>query len=100
MTEYLVDQALEDLDPDAVGRFADELREFASRVRANLAARRRGVGIAPAYLRPFPVQLEAEADRRDHLDDVTADAWRALAESVELALTVAEIGRGFDVSLG
>jgi hypothetical protein len=100
MSEYLVDQPLRGLDPASVDRFAAELQEFVSRVSVMLSAQRRGVGVAPAYLRPLAVQLEAEADRRDHLDDVTADAWRALAESVELSLAVADIERGFDVSLG
>lgn len=98
MSEYLVDDALADVDPDTVGRFADELQEFVSRVRANLAAKRRGVGIAPGYLRPVAVQLDAEADRRESLDDPTAEAWRSLAESVRLGERVVEIGRCSGVS--
>lgn len=98
MSEYLVDQATSGLDPDAVRRFAVELQEFVSRVRANLEAQRSGIGVAPAYRRPFPLQLEAEAERRDALRDPTAEAWRALAESVRLARACAEICRGLGVS--
>lgn len=98
MSEYLVDDALAGVDPDAVARFAGELQEFVSRVRANLDAQRRGVLVGPGYMRPFTAQLDAEADRRESLGDPTSEAWRSLAESVRLGIEVVEIGRDSGVS--
>lgn len=97
MSEYLVDAAVDTLSPGDARRFALELVAFVERVQSALASWRSGVLVAPAYRRPFVEQLRDEAGRRRVTGDLTASAWSAVAESVELGAQVAAIWRCSDV---